>query len=115
MASKVPTRCGPGDIMRATFGTKQEKKKAVAMGCGCQMSELKPMEPDKKDLHGWEAKKPESKRRKKLEKAVGKRGCRPVLWSLTMTYMSAKDEKTRAAAKSDAFWLQQQGACSGKK
>jgi hypothetical protein len=114
---KVPARCGPGDILRGAFGTKKEKRKSAAMGCGCQMSETPGTfhKLDKKDLGGWEAKKSESKRRKKLEKAVKKHGCRSVLWGLSMAFMAAKDEKTKSAARSDAFWLQHQESCGGKK
>ncbi len=116
MSAKVPARCGPGDILRGAFGTKKEKKKAAAMGCGCQMSEpLKGFQqPDKNDLGGWEAKKADSKRRKSLGKAAKKRGCREVLWSLSVMSVAAKDTKTKEAARSDAFWLRNQKVCSVK-
>jgi len=106
---KIPTRCGPGDIVKAAFGRPKERRKAVAMGCGCGMhqSEARPL--PKPDL-SWDAKKATPKRRKGLEKEA-KGGCRRVLWNLSLVYHLAPDERTRAAARSDALWLQKRKVC----
>lgn len=107
---KIPTRCGPGDIVKAAFGKPKERRKAVAMGCGCSMSQTDLKALPKPDLV-WDAGKPASKRRKGLEKTAVKRGCRQVLWNLSLTHHTAADVKARAAARADALWLQRRNIC----
>jgi hypothetical protein len=109
MPKTIPTKCGPGNILKAAKNRKKDrKKKQLEMCC----SAGKEISVGVETLHGWSPEQDFEKRKEAIRKLTKEHGCERVMNDLQLAAVEGDPgSKLRTIGLADARWTKLQPEC----